>query len=227
MGDIPDTLFGVSHGPAQGYPHKKTKTSRRVRSLSGSDTPWRGGYWSSMFTSSAQRKTVVLVHGAWVTPGCWDGFKTLYESRGYEVIIPHWPFMNAPLEELRDSPNPNLKTVTIKDLVDHFEREIGALAQPPIIMGHSFGGLIVQMLVDRGLGRCGVAFDAAPPRGVIPSLTAVVSAAPVLLSWNGWNRVLSMSYKSFATTFANTLPDRMMRETYERQIVPAPGRIYF
>lgn len=180
-----------------------------------------------MAKNGPQSRTVLLVHGAWVTPQCWAGFKGLYEARGYKVVVPHWPYMNRPVELLRDRPDPDLKTVTIKDLVDHYEREIRLLDAPPIIMGHSFGGLIVQMLLDRGLGHCGVAFDAAPPRGVVPSFRAVRSALPVLLAWEGWNRILSMSFSTFANTFANTLPNGLMRATYDEHIVPAPGRIYF
>lgn len=180
-----------------------------------------------MTTIPRPSNTVMLIHGAWVTPECFAGFKEIYEARGYRVIVPHWPFMDASLKQLRDSPDSRLNTMTIKNLVDHFESEVRVLSEPPILMGHSFGGLIVQMLVDRGLGVSGIALDPAPPRGVIPSFTAVKSAAPVLLTWRGWHRVLTMSYKTFANTFANTLPKVEMLDAYEKHIVPAPGRIYF
>ena len=172
-------------------------------------------------------KTVMLVHGAWVTPNCWEKFRRRYEARGYRVIVPSWPFIDRPVHELQKSPDPRLADMTIKNLVDHFQHEMQTLPEAPILMGHSFGGLIVQMLLDRGLGACGVCFDAGPPRGVLPSLTAISSAAPVLLAWRGWQRILTMSLKSFAASFANTLPQEAMKPTYDRYIVPAPGRIYF
>jgi pimeloyl-ACP methyl ester carboxylesterase len=83
------------------------------------------------------------------------------------------------------------------------------------------------MLLDRGHGSAGVVIDAAPPRGVIPSPRAILSALPVLLTWLGWQKVLTMSFKSFSTTFANTMPLAQQRLAYDEYIVPAPGRIYF
>lgn len=172
-------------------------------------------------------KTILLVHGAWVTPRSWANFKQLFEAKGYTVVVPPWPFMDKPAGELQRHPNPGLARQTIKGLVDYFEAQIRALPTPPILMGHSFGGLIVQMLLDRGLGAAGVAIDAAPPRGVFPSAAAVRSALPILSAWRGWRRILSMSFKSFSKTFANTLPSKEQQTIYEQQIVPAPGRIYF
>ncbi|WP_262047381.1 alpha/beta hydrolase [Bradyrhizobium sp. Bra78] len=172
-------------------------------------------------------KTIMLVHGAWVTTDCWAGFRKFFEDRGHKVVVPPWPYMDKPAEALQRSPDRRMAALTIKDLVDHFETHIRALPEPPILMGHSFGGLIVQMLLDRGLGAAGVAIDAGPPRGVLPSPTATKSALPVLLAWRGWSRILTMSFKSFSTTFANTLPASQMKATYDRHIVPAPGRIYF
>ncbi len=173
------------------------------------------------------KKTIMLIHGAWVTPDCWENFRTYFESKGHACIMPAWPYMNRPVIELRESPDPQLKHTTIKSLVDHYENQIRALPEPPILMGHSFGGLIVQMLLDRSLGAAGVAIDAGPPRGVIPSLTAIRSAAPVLFAWMGWRRVLTMSFKSFSETFANSISASEQRKAYDRYIVPAPGRIYF
>ena len=172
-------------------------------------------------------KSILFVHGAWVTPESWDNFRSYFEARDYRCVAPAWPFMARPISDLRDHPDPGLAGLTIKALVDHFERQIRALPEPPILIGHSFGGLIVQMLLDRGLGKAGVAIDAGPPRFVLPSLRAILSALPVLRSWLGWQRVHTMSFKSFATTFANGLPPAEQRPAYERYIVPAPGRIYF
>ena len=154
-------------------------------------------------------------------------FRKRYEDQGYTVIVPAWPHFDRPVAELQSSPDPRIAALTIKALVDHFDRLIRALPERPILIGHSFGGLIVQMLLDRGLGSVGVAIDAGPPRGVLPSLRAVRSALPVLLAWRGWSRILTMSLNSFSTTFANTLPASQMKATYDRYIVPVPGRIFF
>ena len=172
-------------------------------------------------------KTIMLIHGAYVTPECWAPFRKHYEDRGRTVVVPAWPYFDRPVADLQRSPDPRMASLTIKDLVDHFDKHIRAMSEPPILIGHSFGGLIVQMLLDRGLGAAGVAIDAGPPRGVLPSLRAIRSALPVLLSWRGWSRVLTMSLKSFSTTFANTLPTSQMKATFEHYIVPVPGRIFF
>jgi pimeloyl-ACP methyl ester carboxylesterase len=172
-------------------------------------------------------KTILFVHGAWVTPHCWASFKGYFETRGYRCVAPAWPTMDRPVEDLRAYPDPALAKLGIKDLVEHYEAKILALSEPPILIGHSFGGLIVQMLLDRGLGSAGVAIDPAPPFGILPTPRALKSALPVLLSFNGWNRLLTMSFKSFSRTFANDLPQAQRRATYNAHIVPAPGRLFF
>lgn len=172
-------------------------------------------------------KTVLFVHGAWLTPKAWDAWRTYFEAAGYETVAPTWPHMDRPIEALRSSPASALAKLNVVDIVDHYAAEIAKLDEPPIIIGHSFGGLITLMLLDRGLGVAGVALDPAPPRGVIPGLRSILSALPVLTSWNGWNRVLTMSRKGFATTFANTLPTGVVDSEYDSYVVPAPGRPYF
>lgn len=172
-------------------------------------------------------KTIMFVHGAWVTPACWAPFKSFFEARGYTCLTPAWPYLDRPLADLKKQIDPKFADLTIKKLADHYARKIEALSQPPILIGHSFGGLIVQLLLDRGLGQAGVAIDAGPPRGVLPSWTAINSALPVLLSWRGWTRLHTMSVKDFAEAFANTLPAGDVQRTYESQIIQAPGRIYF
>lgn len=96
--------------------------------------------------------------------------------------------------------------MTIRDLVDYFEAPIQALSESPILMGHSFGGLIVQMLLDPGLGAAGVAFAAGPPRGILPSPTPIRSALPMLLAWRGWSRILTMSCRSRVSQKLSSMP---------------------
>lgn len=171
--------------------------------------------------------TVMLIHGAWLTPAGWSLFQSRYESRGYKVHAPAWPMEDVPLEELRRAPNPELRKLTIGRIVRHYEDLIRALPEPPIIIGHSYGGLFTQMLLDRGLGAAGVALDPVPIRGVLPRPAVLLSAMPVFLAWNGWNRVLKMSFHNFATRFAQTLPENEKRAYYERYIAPTPGRLYY
>jgi len=172
-------------------------------------------------------KTILLIHGAWLTPASWDLIKPRYEEKGFTVVAPAWPFMDRPIEELRASPDKQLKKLSVKMIVDHYEAAVRGLAESPIIIGHSFGGLVAQLLLDRGLGVCGVALDPALIAGVLPTPTMLGSALPVFLAPFGWGRVLTMSYDSFARTFAQTLPEAERRMAFDRYIVPAPGRIYY
>ena len=172
-------------------------------------------------------KTIMFVHGAWVTPLCWQSLKTYFESRGYTCVAPPWPYLDHPMADLKQHIDPAFAGLTVKMIVDHYATKIQAMAEPPILIGHSFGGLIVQLLLDRNLGAAGVAIDAGPPRGVIPSWMAIKSAAPVLLAWRGWSKLHTMSFKGFSKTFANGLTPDEMRKAYDSQIIQVPGRIYF
>ena len=171
--------------------------------------------------------TIMLVHGAWVTTDCWTSFRDYLRAEGHRVVVPELPYLNRPVEELRRRPDPLLAKMTIKGLVDHFEKQIRDLPEQPVLIGHSIGGLIVQMLLDRGMGTAGVAIVPAPPRGVLPSVTAIRASLPVLLLWRGWRCIASMSFESFSTTIANTLSQGQQRLAYDRYIGPTPGRIYF
>ena len=172
-------------------------------------------------------QTVMLIHGAWTTPLAWEFFQAHYESAGFTVHAPAWPFEDVPIEQLRRAPDPRLKRLTVGQLVDHYDRLIRALPEAPMIMGHSFGGLVVQKLLDRGLGVAGVALDSTPIRGVIPPRRVIRSALPVFRTWAGWNRMLEMSFETFSKTFAQTLPEGQKRVAYDRYHAPTPGRLYY
>lgn len=170
---------------------------------------------------------IVFLHGAWLAPSCWDLFKARYEARGHEVLAPPWPYDDRPVVALRAAPDPRLALLTIRQIVDHYDAIVRALEEPPILIGHSFGGLFVQILLDRGLGRVGVAIDPAPARGVPPALSALWGALPIFLAWRGWSRVLRMTPSQFAWAFVHTEPVAEQRRLYEAHVVPTPGRLYF
>lgn len=172
-------------------------------------------------------KTILLIHGAWLTPAIWQPWIARYEAQGYRVLAPAWPLMDRPVEELRRSPHPDLGKLTLGKIVEHYAAIITALPDRPILIGHSYGGLIVQMLLDRGLGVAGVSIDPGPAAGIKPGAKAFLSALPVFLAWRGWSRALSMSFKRFAKNFANGLPESEQRLAFDRHVVPAPGRIYY
>lgn len=172
-------------------------------------------------------KTIVLIHGAWLNAASWAGFKARYEAKGYTVIAPSWPHDERSPAELRAAPHPNLAKVGFRDLIAHYEKIVGALPEAPILIGHSFGGVLVQMLLDRGLGAAGVAIDPAPTPGVPLGPHAIVSTFPVFLSWGSWRRTMTMSRKFFAARFAQTAPKHEADALYDRYIVPTAGKVYW
>ncbi|HEX5588946.1 MAG TPA: alpha/beta hydrolase, partial [Candidatus Limnocylindrales bacterium] len=130
--------------------------------------------------------TVVFVHGGWVTPACWDRFVPYFEARGYRCLAPAWPGKDRPIEEIRSDPSP-LAGLGIREIVDHYATVVRGLDEPPILVGHSFGGLFVQLLIDRGLGAAGIAIDSAPPKGIFAfEPTALVSLGRILAIPFGW-----------------------------------------
>ncbi|WP_404334794.1 alpha/beta hydrolase [Sphingomonas sp. MMS12-HWE2-04] len=167
--------------------------------------------------------TVVLIHGAWLTPSVWDRFRQRYEAAGMTVIAPPWPCFDRPIDALRARPDPRLARLGLRAIVDHHAALVEALPHPPILIGHGFGGLVAQLLLDRGLGAAGVAIASAPPFGVAPRPPALWTALPTLF---GWNRVLRLSQRSFSHGFAQTLPAAEKSYVYEKFVVPAPGRIF-
>ncbi len=173
-------------------------------------------------------RTVVFIHGAWVTPACWDQFVAFYTKRGYRCIAPAWPRrMDRTIAELRADPS-SLAGLGVQEIVDHYESIIRDQAEPPLLIGHSFGGLFVQMLLDRELGAAGVAIDSAPPRGVLATELSVFRAnLPVLMQPGARKGVVRMSYPQFRYAFVNMLSEADARAAYEKHVIPETGRIFF
>ena len=121
---------------------------------------------SSTASDPASAQTIVLIHGMWMTPLSWEQWSSRYSDRGHRVLAPAWPGLEAEPEELRRDPTP-LRNLSITDVVDHYDKIIRGLDQPPIIIGHSFGGLYTQLLLDRGLGAAGVTLGTGAPKGVL------------------------------------------------------------
>lgn len=173
-------------------------------------------------------KRIVLIHGAFNSAACWDYFQGFFESRGYEVVAESWPHNQGTVEKLRNDPDPKYKSVGVEEIVGHYEGIVKALDEPPIIMGHSFGGLTTQILLDRGYGSVGVAIDSAPPKGVSGiTVPAAKTVLPILLTPFGWKRLIRMSLEHFSTGWAHTLPPEEQKKQWEGYIVPTPGRPFF
>jgi pimeloyl-ACP methyl ester carboxylesterase len=167
---------------------------------------------------------IVLIHGLWMTPRSWEQWKQRYERRGYEVLTPAYPGLEVEVEALREDPSP-IAELSVPDTVAHLESVIRGLDRPPILMGHSYGGLLTQLLLDRGLGAAGVAIDSAPPEGVRKLPLAQFKALfPAFENPANRHRAVPFTPKQFHYAFTNTLTEPESAEVYQRYHIPAPGR---
>ena len=171
--------------------------------------------------------TLLLIHGLWMTPRSWDGFRSFFTERHYRVLTPAWPRMEGGVEEIRSNPAP-LAGLGLREIADHYAKIIRSLDEPPILIGHSMGGLVVQILLDRGLGAVGVSIDGTAPRGVFRLPISVLKAASPVLSnpLNYW-RCPMLTFTQFKYAFANVATESDARAAYERDVIPGPGRPIF
>jgi alpha-beta hydrolase superfamily lysophospholipase len=171
--------------------------------------------------------TVVLIHGLWMTALSWEQWIARYEANGYRVIARSWPGLEGDIDEIRRDPS-SIAGLGLNEIIDHYEHIIRDLDRPPIIMGHSFGGLIAQVLLDRGLGAAGVAIDSAPVKGilVLPFSTLRV-AFPALSNPANNHRATALTRDQFHYAFTNTLSDDESRPIYDRNAVPGPDHVLF
>src|SRR3989475_9223392 len=130
--------------------------------------------------NATDRTPVVFVHGLWLLPSSWDRWAALFDEAGYPPVTPGWPDDPETVEEAKAHPEVFAHKM-VGQVADHFAKVIGRLKKKPIVIGHSFGGLITQMLAGRGLAVASVSIDPAPFRGVLPlPLSSLKSASPVL-----------------------------------------------
>ncbi|MEA2403792.1 MAG: hypothetical protein QOE08_439 [Thermoleophilaceae bacterium] len=171
---------------------------------------------------------VVLIHGLWMTPKSWENWIDRFESRGFRAIAPAWPGLEGRSpEELRRDPAP-LADIDAEKILHHYERIIRAQERPPIIMGHSFGGAFVQVLLDRGLGSAGVGIDAATTKGVLKlPLSTLRSSFPVLRNPRNNHKAVPQTPEQFHYAFGNTLSEEESKKVYDRYNVPAAATVLF
>jgi pimeloyl-ACP methyl ester carboxylesterase len=172
-------------------------------------------------------ETIVLIHGLWMAASSWNSFRRFYEERGYQVLTPAWPRMPASLGDIRRDPSA-IASLGLREIAEHYENIIHSLGGAPILMGHSMGGLIVQILLDRGLGAAGVSIDGTAPKGVLRLPLSVIKAAnPVLSNPLNYWRCKMLTFAQFKYAFANVMTDEEAQEVYERDVIPGPGRPIF
>jgi len=171
--------------------------------------------------------TIVLIHGLWMTALSWEHWVNRYTQAGYRVIARSWPGMDGDIEALRADPSA-IEHLGIEEIVDHYDAIVRELDEPPIIMGHSFGGAFTEILLDRGLGAAGVAIDAAAVRGIFTlPLSELRSGFPVLKDPRNIHRAVALTADEFRYAFGNTLTEDESRAAFERYAVPGPGRVLF
>ena len=170
---------------------------------------------------------VVFIHGLWLLPSSWDRWATVFEEAGYTALTPGWPDDPETVEEANAHPEV-FAHKTVGQVADHFADVIGTLDKKPAVIGHSFGGLLTQIVAGRGLSAASVAIDPAPFRGVLPlPISALASATPVLKNPANWNRAVPLTYEQFRYGFANAVSEDEAKELYETFAVPAPGAPLF
>jgi non-heme chloroperoxidase len=177
--------------------------------------------------NASSRTPVVFVHGLWLLPSSWDRWRTLFEEAGYTTLAPGWPDDPETVAEANAHPEV-FAGKSIKDVADHFEDVIRKLDTKPVVIGHSFGGLMTQILAGRGLAAASVAIDPAPFRGVLPlPISALKSAAPVLSNPLNHGRAVPLTFEQFRYAFTNAVSEDEAKELYATFAVPAPGEPLF
>ncbi len=173
------------------------------------------------------RQPVVFVHGLWLLPSSWDRWAKVFEEAGYTALTPGWPDDPETVAEANAHPEV-FANKGVGDVADHFDVIIHGLKKKPAIIGHSFGGLLAQILAGRGLAAATVAIDPAPFRGVLPlPLSALKSAWPVLSNPANRNRAVPLTFEQFRFGFANAVSEDEAKQLYKTFAVPAAGKPLF
>jgi pimeloyl-ACP methyl ester carboxylesterase len=168
---------------------------------------------------------IVLIHGLWLTPLSFEYWAHHFSEGGYSVFAPSWPGMERDVRALRRAPD-GYAALGIREIVDHYERFALTLDEPPIFVGHGFGGLVVQALLDRGLGTCGVAVASAPIRGIwtLP-YTKMRVVTPQLIVPRRGARSVQLTATQFHYGFMNNASREESLRAWERYAVPGPRRV--
>ena len=169
------------------------------------------------------KQPVAFVHGLWLLPSSWDRWATVFEEAGYVALTPDWPDDPDTVEEAAAHPEV-FAHKTVGQVADHFDEVIRGLKRKPAVIGHSFGGLLAQIIAGRGLSAATVAIEPAPFRGVLPlPFSALKSAWPVLGNPANRNRAIPLTYDQFRYGFANAVGEDEAKSLYADYAVPASG----
>jgi pimeloyl-ACP methyl ester carboxylesterase len=177
--------------------------------------------------NASGRPLVVFVHGLWLLPSSWDRWRAMFEEAGYATLAPGWPDDPETVDEAKEHPDV-FAHKTVGQVADHFEDVIRKLSAKPAVIGHSFGGLLTEILAGRGVSAASVAISPAPFRGVLPlPISALRSAAPVLRNPANRGRAVPLTYEQFRYGFANAVGEDEAKQLYEMYSVPGSGEPIF
>jgi non-heme chloroperoxidase len=173
------------------------------------------------------KKTIVFIHGLWIHASSWQPWMDFFNQHGYQTLNPAWPGDSSTVSESRF----NSKAIAnrgVKEVADSYAKVIAELPEPPIVIGHSFGGLIAQVLLGRNLAAAAIAIDPAPIKGVwqLP-LSSLKASFPVLGNPFNLKKAVSLSFNQFRYGFANAVPEDEAKELYDNWTIPAPSRPLF
>jgi len=173
------------------------------------------------------KKTIVFIHGLWIHASSWQPWMDYFNQQGYKTINPPWPGDAATVEGCRANPQA-IANRGVTEIADSYAALIATLDEPPILIGHSFGGLLSQVLLGRGIAAAAVAIDPAPIKGVwqLP-LSALKASLPVLGNPFNLTKAVSLTFNQFRYGFANAVPEEEAKALYEKWTIPAPARPLF
>lgn len=173
------------------------------------------------------KRPIVFIHGLWIHASSWQPWMDFFKQQGYETLNPSWPGDSATVAECRANPKP-IANRGVTEIADSYAKVIASLPQPPIVIGHSFGGLLVQVLLGRGAAAAAVAIDPAPIKGVwqLP-YSALKASLPVLGNPFNLKKAISLTFDQFRYGFANAVPEKEAKELYDQWTIPAPARPLF
>jgi alpha-beta hydrolase superfamily lysophospholipase len=172
-------------------------------------------------------RPVIFIHGLWLHASSWEPWLEKFRSAGYEPSAPDWPGDSETVEASRANPD-GIAGRGVDEVVEHYTEIIGTLPAAPVLIGHSFGGTVVEKLMGNSLGAAGVAIDAAPIKGVLPlPISSLRAAFPALQNPANRNRAVSLTAEQFRYAFGNAISEEESAQLYDRWTIPAPGKPLF
>jgi pimeloyl-ACP methyl ester carboxylesterase len=168
--------------------------------------------------------TIVLINGLWMTALSWEHWARHYTAKGYCVVAANWPGMEGDIAQLRRDPG-TFTSLGLPEVADHYEQLIRELETAPIIIGHGLGGLVTQILLDRGWGAAGVAIASAPVKGIARLPLSLLKLAFSVLGKSLGNKTASLTAQQFRRAFTNSLTESKSLDAFNRYTVPAPNRV--